>query len=403
MLVILGACGIHLCIGSVYAWSVLVNPIVEQTHWSLTEVTFTFSIAILFLGLSAAFLGGRVGKWGARTSAVFSAILFGSGLVGSSLAIRLDNLTLLYFAYGVIGGMGLGIGYISPIATLMRWFPNHKGFAGGCAVMAFGYAAMIASSFIQGLLDSYSLENTFMYMAAIYTPIMLVSSLCLIPPNKNDVAVTKDTIHDISRSWKPNRAVRTVEFWAIWTIFFINIACGIALLSILAPMGEMLGMSVAVASGFVGTVGLVNGGGRIAFAAISDKIGRENTYLSFFIIELFAFATLVGVSDIRTFEIAVCFIIACYGGGFSCMPAFLADVFGVKYLSAIHGRILTAWGFAGIFGPMMLTKLYELYGNYDSVLAIFYGLFIVNILILTYLVIRRKTLKLPMSMKKYLN
>ena len=374
-LIVLGACGIHACIGSVYAWSVLTKHIMAITGWSLSATTFVFSIAILLLGTSAGFMGNRVQKWGAQKSGLISCAFFVSGLLGSALAIHLQSLPLLYLFYGVIGGIGLGIGYIAPIATLLKWFPNATGFAGGCAVMSFGFSALIAGPLMQELIANFGLECNFIILAIIYGMIMCIAS-CLLKPAPDTQNTTNNTV--THHTLTTNEAMHTSNFWSLWFMFFINIACGIALLSIASPMAQELGMTAAEAAGMVGMIGILNGGGRIFFASASDFLGRGYTYIVFFIIEAIAFCIMATTANIHLFQSLAFIIVACYGGGFSCMPAYLADLFGTKYLSAIHGRILTAWGLAGIVGPLTLTHIYEYTGNYQYALYLFAILFIIN-------------------------
>ena len=378
--IILGACGIHLCIGSVYSWSVLTHPIMELTGWQLTNVTFAFSLAILFLGLSAGFLGHKVQEWGVRKSGEIATACFVTGLLGSALALIVKSITLLYICYGFIGGIGLGIGYITPVATLLKVFPEKKGFAGGCAVMSFGFASMIAGPLMQYLNANFGVIHTLCIMAIVYNVIMLTSVGLIyhnLPYNmvNNRYAAELENVHEI------NESTKTVNFALLWTIFFINISCGIALLSIASPMAEHIGMNAVEAAGMVGVIGLINGGGRIFFASISDYIGRGITYSLFFLIEIIAFYMLISVDNILLFQSIIFVIVACYGGGFSCMPAYIADIFGTKNLSAIHGRILTAWGIAGIVGPLVITNIYEIFGNYSIALGLFSGLFALSFIL----------------------
>ena len=378
--IILGACGIHLCIGSVYSWSVLTHPIMELTGWQLTNVTFAFSLAILFLGLSAGFLGHKVQEWGVRKSGEIATACFVTGLLGSALALIVKSITLLYICYGFIGGIGLGIGYITPVATLLKVFPEKKGFAGGCAVMSFGFASMIAGPLMQYLNANFGVIHTLCIMAIVYNVIMLTSVGLIyhnLPYNmvNNRYAAELENVHEI------NEATKTVNFALLWTIFFINISCGIALLSIASPMAEHIGMNAVEAAGMVGVIGLINGGGRIFFASISDYIGRGITYSLFFLIEIIAFYMLISVDNILLFQSIIFVIVACYGGGFSCMPAYIADIFGTKNLSAIHGRMLTAWGIAGIVGPLVITNIYEIFGNYSIALGLFSGLFALSFIL----------------------
>jgi OFA family oxalate/formate antiporter-like MFS transporter len=256
--IILGACGIHLCIGSVYAWSVLTNPIIQYTNWSLSSVTFTFSLAILFLGFSAAFLGNSVQLWGPKKSAAVSFLFFFTGLVGSAFAVYFQNIYLLYLFYGCIGGIGLGVGYIAPVATLLKWFPNAKGFAGGCAVMSFGFSAMISGPVMQTFVEKFGIVNNFLIMAAIYGVIMNLSIFLIQEaPPMNSREKLSATGNAIEFCYKPDAAVKTKDFWILWFVFFINISCGIALLSIASLiLGDVLMAKVDPRISFSG------GGGR---------------------------------------------------------------------------------------------------------------------------------------------
>lgn len=378
-LIALAAIGIHICIGSVYAWSVLTRPIMATMGWTLKETTWTFSLAILFLGLSAGLLGSFVEKMGPKKSGLLSTIFFGIGMIGTSFALEAHNLMLLYIFYGVIGGVGLGVGYITPVSTLVKYFPRNRGFATGLAIMGFGFAALIAGPLMQYLTSQYDLVSTFRILGAAYIIIMALSALYLKPPTTTE---TTKTSAPLNRGMTTHEAVRTWQFPALWWIFFINITCGIGLLAVASPMAqEVVGMSATEAASMVGIIGLLNGLGRIVWSTISDYLGRPATYILFFVIEIAAFAFLGFTSTAYIFQILVFIIITCYGGGFSCMPAYLSDLFGTKQLSAIHGRILTAWGMAGIAGPMLVSFLRESTASYSGPLYVFSGLFVLNFII----------------------
>lgn len=371
-LIAMSASGIHICIGSVYAWSVLVLPIMNFTQWSLFSITVTFSIAILFLGLSAGYFGKYVEKYGASKSGLTSMAFFVTGILGSALSLYLQNVYLLYLFYGVLSGIGLGIGYITPISTLVKYFPNNRGFATGLAIMSFGFASMIAAPLMNHLIAEYGLITNFIIMALFYSVIMTVSSLYLDSPEYKERG----------DSLPPAKVYSTWQFKALWHIFFVNIACGIALLSIISPMAqEVLSFSAERAAGLVGIIGLVNGFGRIFWSTFSDYVGRNNVYLLFFIVQIIAFFFLATTTNEFIFEILILAIISCYGGGFSCMPAYLADIFGGKHLSQIHGRVLTAWAFAGIAGPIMIALGKQYLGSYTFILYAFCGLFFLNLIV----------------------
>ena len=386
-LIALSAIGIHICIGSVYAWSVLTKPIMEAMGFSLKDVTWTFSLAILFLGLSAGFLGSYVEKYGPRKSGLVSATFFCLGMLGTAFALTQHSMTLMYLFYGVVGGIGLGVGYITPVSTLVKWFPNNRGLATGLAIMGFGFASLIAGPVMQILIAKYGLINNFLILGCVYFVVMVASAIYLEPP-KTTVDTSALTKHAVNQptvtgpQYTAKEAMHTWKFAALWWIFFTNITCGIGLLAVASPMAqEVIKMSPLEAASMVGIIGLLNGGGRIAWSTLSDYIGRRNTYVLFFAIQIVAFYMLASVTDSFLFQALIYIIITCYGGGFSCMPAYLSDLFGTKQLSAIHGRILTAWGLAGIVGPLLLSLIYERTHSYSLTLYFFSGCFVLSLIV----------------------
>ena len=381
----LAAIGLHISIGSVYAWSVLTRPIMADMGFTLSQTTWTFSLAILMLGLSAGFLGSFAEKIGPKKSGLLAMLFWVTGLLGTAYALSIHNLTLLYLFYGIIGGIGLGIGYITPVSTLVKYFPNRPGFATGLAIMGFGFASLIAGPLMQDLVAQVGLVDTFIILGVIYLVIMGASSLYLKAPQpKHPTRTTKDksAMYVHTHGMLANDAMKTWQFGALWWVFFINITCGIGLLSLASPMAqEAIGMTPAAAASLVGIIGIFNGGGRIAWSTISDYLGRSQTYILFFIIEIVAFYLLARTNSALTFQILILLIITCYGGGFSCMPAYLADLYGIRQLSTIHGRILTAWGLAGIAGPMLVSYFHEAGYGYTTALECFAALFVLNTII----------------------
>lgn len=385
-LIVLAAIGIHISIGSVYAWSVLTRPIMEAMGFSLQQVTWTFSLAILFLGTSAGFLGTYVERMGPRKSGLIAAAFFGTGMLGAAYALTQHSLMLMYLFYGVIGGIGLGTGYITPVSTLVKWFPNNRGLATGLAIMGFGFASLIAGPLMQLLIAEYGLIQNFIILGCVYILVMVCSALYLEPPKMPEITVkgTYKVQADVNqpKQYTVSEAMKTWQFYALWWVFFTNITCGIGLLAVASPMAqEVIKMSPMAAASMVGIIGLLNGGGRIFWSTISDYIGRRNTYIMFFAIEIIAFYMLAGVTDSFLFQALIFLIITCYGGGFSCMPAYLSDIYGTEQLSAIHGRILTAWGLAGIAGPLLLSQIYERTHSYSVTLYFFSACFVVSLAI----------------------
>ena len=365
------AVGIHICIGSVYAWSVLTRPLMRELGVGLREVQWIFSLAILFLGLSAAFLGSFVEKQGPRKAGLVSAACFSLGLLGSGLAVLWKSLALLYLFYGVVGGIGLGVGYIAPVSTLVKWFPEKRGFATGIAIMGFGFASLIAAPLYQLLLESVGLIAMFEALGLFYLVVMTVSALYLAPPvvplASAGTAVSFSACGLLARD-----ALKTWQFYTLWWLLFINITCGIGLLSVVSPMAqESLRLSPLAAATMVGLIGLINGAGRFVWASASDYLGRANTYIAFFLIQSFAFFGLAKTDNPLIFQLLVYVIISCYGGGFATVPAFLSDMFGTRELGSIHGKILTAWAAAGVVGPLLVAWIRESTQSYQATLLIF--------------------------------
>ncbi|MEJ9231837.1 OFA family MFS transporter [Peribacillus butanolivorans] len=389
-LIAASAVGIHLSIGSVYAWSVFTKPLTSEFGWDLTDISLTFSIAILFLGLSAAFLGHFVEKYGPRKAGILSAVFFGLGISGAGVAINMESLPLLYIAYGVFGGIGLGVGYIAPVSTLVKWFPDRRGLATGLAIMGFGFAALINSPIIQSLIGSIGIANTFFTLGTAYFIIMIASSLYLEPPEKDwlpdgykeKIKMGKvKPLQDLSQL-TANEAVKTKRFYYLWLMLFINITCGIAIISAASPLAqESIGLSAVAAAALVGVLGAFNGLGRIGWASVSDFIGRPNTYTVFFSIQVIAFPLLTFTDNPVVFQILLAIIYTCYGGGFASIPAYIGDLFGTKQLGAIHGYILTAWAAAGLVGPMFASWIRETTGSYSQSLIVFTGFFVVALII----------------------
>ncbi|WP_053362935.1 OFA family MFS transporter [Bacillus sp. FJAT-27251] len=389
-LIAASAVGIHISIGSVYAWSNFTNPLIEEFGWSSQQVQLTFSIAILFLGLSAAFLGHFVEKYGPRKAGLLAAGFFGAGIIGSGVAVNLGSLPLLYATYGVLGGIGLGVGYIAPVSTLVKWFPDRRGLATGLAIMGFGFAAAVASPIMDTLIKSVGTANTFYILGISYLIIMTLSSLYLERPPagwmpegfKEKVQSGKTKFKEDLAQLTANEAVRTKRFYYLWIMLFINITCGIAILSAAKPLAEeSIGLTTAEAAALVGVLGLFNGFGRLGWATISDYIGRPNTYTIFFASQIVLFMFLPQTTSAILFQVMLAIIYTMYGGGFAAIPAFIGDVFGTKQLGAIHGYILTAWAAAGLAGPMFAAWIKDTTGSYAASLSFFSGMFVLALIV----------------------
>ena len=373
----LSAVGIHISIGSVYAWSVFTKPVMQEMGVSLRDVQWAFSLAIFFLGMSAAFLGQYVEKYGPRKSGIVSALFFSAGMLGAGLAVSMNSLPVLYLFYSVIGGIGLGIGYITPVSTLIKWFPEKRGFATGLAIMGFGFGAWFASPIIQFLIEQVGLIYCFLTLGCLYLVVMLPSALYLEPP-KETKAAAQVKARFLGKHVSLKEAMHKKMFYVLWLYLYINITCGISLLSVASPMmQEIAGMSAMSAAVVVGIIGIINGLGRLGWSAASDYLGRANTFIAFFLIQAVAFYLLTQTASPVWFPVLFYVIISCYGGGFATMPAFLSDVFGTKELAAIHGRILSAWAMAGITGPLLTSFVRENTGSYTVLMNIFAVTFLV--------------------------
>lgn len=401
-LMALSAVGVHLCIGSVYAWSVYVKPIQEQLNWTLTDVTISFSIAIFFLGLSAALMGKFVEKNGPKVSALIAASLFGLGTAGSGLAIMMESKMLLYFFYGVLGGCGLGIGYISPVSTLVKWFPDKRGMATGLAIMGFGFASAIWGPTIKILIGAVGISGTFFILGATYFIVMFLSALYLEAPEKNympekfkkKIEEGKKKIKKDLASLGVNEAVKTSRFYGLWIMLFINVTCGIAIIGVASPLlQEVVGISAIAAAAAVGLMGIFNGAGRIVWASLSDYLTRPIVYVIFFFTQTIAFYMLPSISDIIIFQFVLYFIMSCYGGGFASIPAYIGDIFGTKELGAIHGYILTAWAAAGLVGPLIISIVKDITGSYSQTLYVFAGFFIIALIVSILMIINIKSIQ----------
>jgi len=389
-LIALSAMGIHISIGSVYAWSNFTVPLKGMFGWSDSEVALSFSIAILFLGLSAAFLGHFVEKYGPKKAGLLASVFFGIGMTGAGFAVDLESKYLLYTFYGALGGIGLGVGYIAPVSTLIKWFPDRRGLATGLAIMGFGFAAAIASPIMNFLITTFGVSYTFYILGVSYFIIMVLSSLYLEKPEegwlpkgyktKISSGKVKETM-DLSQLMS-YEAIKTKRFWYLWFMFFINITCGIAILAIAKPLAmESISIDMATAAALVGAIGIFNGLGRIGWASLSDYIGRSNIYTVFFLLQIIMFFFLPQVTTQWLFMGMLIIVYSCYGGGFSCIPAFIGDLFGTKQLGAIHGYILTAWAVAGLVGPLFAAWIKDTTGSYTGSLTFFSGLFVVALII----------------------
>jgi OFA family oxalate/formate antiporter-like MFS transporter len=388
-LIALSAIAIHISIGAAYAYSVYTIPLGETMGWSVSSVTIAFTVMMTLGGASAAVFGRFVERNGPRKSAMLAAVLFGLGQAGSGFAVSIDSLTLFILSYGLLSGIGLGIGYISPVSTLVKWFPDRRGLATGMAVLGFGSGALITAPVAAGLMESVGITTTFYILGGSYFLLMTAGALYIAPPPagwlpkgmKENVASGKEKIRDLSQL-TARESVKTKHFWMLWTIMLINTSAGIMMISVASPMAQSIGgMTAGAAAVMVGIMGIFNGAGRIGWAAASDYLSRPVVFIIFFIIQLVAFITLPVIGSAILFQILIFLVVSCYGGGFSNLPAFIADLFGTKELGAIHGYLLTTWSLGGLIGPTLVSQIYAATGSYIPVFYVFIGLIVVALII----------------------
>ncbi|MFW8686917.1 OFA family MFS transporter [Streptococcus pyogenes] len=377
---------LHLMLGSTYAWSVYRNPILQETGWDQAPVAFAFSLAIFCLGLSAAFMGNLVEQYGPRLTGTVSAILYASGNMLTGLAIDRKEIWLLYIGYGVIGGLGLGAGYITPISTIIKWFPDKRGMATGFAIMGFGFASLLTSPIAQWLIETEGLVATFYLLGLIYLIVMLFASQLIIKPTAAEIAILdKKRLQNNSyliEGMTAKEALKTKSFYCLWVILFINITCGLGLISVVAPMAQDLtGMSPEMSAIVVGAMGIFNGFGRLVWASLSDYIGRRVTVILLFLVSIIMTISLIFAHSSLIFMISIATLMTCYGAGFSLIPPYLSDLFGAKELATLHGYILTAWAIAALTGPMLLSITVEWTHNYLLILCVFIVLYILGLMV----------------------
>ncbi len=382
------ALAVHLCIGQAYATSVYKTALVQHFDTSLTAIGIIFSIAIVMLGVSAAVFGTWVDTGGPRRAMATAALCWAVGFWVGALGIATDQLWLVYLGYGVIGGIGLGIGYISPVSTLIKWFPDRPGLATGMAIMGFGGGAMIASPLSSTLLDSFhgggdvasgaAVAKLFVTLGAGYLVVMLFGAwLVRVPPEGwrpkgFDPDQVKEKSLVTTASVSAANSIKTPQFWLLWTVLFCNVTAGIGILEQAAPMiqdffreGEKSSVSTAAAAGFVGVLSLCNMLGRFVWSSTSDIIGRKLIYVIYLGLGIALYLTLAlgGGGTVALFVILAGVIISFYGGGFATVPAYLRDLFGTFQVGAIHGRLLTAWSAAGIAGPLIINGFLDAQGK----------------------------------------
>ncbi|ROP43143.1 nitrate/nitrite transporter NarK [Pseudokineococcus lusitanus] len=389
------ALAVHLCIGQVYATSVYKQALVDHFDTSQTAIGVVFSIAIVMLGLSAAVFGTWVDRNGPRAAMFVSACCWTAGFLVGSAGIATGQLWLLYLGYGVIGGIGLGIGYISPVSTLIKWFPDRPGLATGMAIMGFGGGALVASPLSNQLLTAYSggdiadvdgsaVARLFLTLGVVYFVVMMfgVFTVRVAPPDYAPAGFDPSTVKKKALVTTSNvsaaNAIKAPQFWLLWVVLFCNVTAGIGILEQASPMiqdffrdGTTSAITAVAAGGFVGLLSLGNMAGRFVWSSTSDIIGRKRIYMVYLGVGAVLYATLAlaGQTSTALFVLLALVILSFYGGGFATIPAYLRDLFGTYQVGAIHGRLLTAWAAAGVAGPLIVNRFLDARGEPGSLVA----------------------------------
>ena len=363
---------LQLCLGSVYAWSYFQNPLKETYGWQNTQVAWAFSLAIGFLGLSAA-VGGALllPKFGPRKLAVTGSLLFSAGYLMAALALHLKSLPLLWLGYGVVGGIGLGLGYVTPITTAAKWFPDKKGLVTGMVVMGFGFGALLMSKVIAPALDAafpHQLPMVFAGIGLILGAAGLLAASFLRNPPGTAVSHASD-----EKAW-PHLVSR--QFILMWLVFFCNIVAGIAIISFQSPLLQDLWkktnpvLSPAALAAYGATLiavsSVFNGLGRFSWGGLSDRFGQLNTFRLMLGTQVIAFVALMLTANPWLFAALICYILLCYGGGFGVMPSFVLNTFGPRLMPALYGCVLTAWSAGGVVGPQVVAWLKDRHGAQAS-------------------------------------
>jgi len=373
---------LQMTLGSVYAWSVFRTPLATQFGWSIPQITLTFTITILALSC-AAFAGGLwLNRSGPRVVAVTGGVLYGLGVMLASFTERLE---WLYVTYGLIGGIGLGLGYIVPVAVLLKWFPDRRGFITGIAVGGFGAGALVTAPIATVLIERVGVLSTFAWLGLAYLIAAPLAGWFMRNPRAGEVLydqALRSPLRQTNANFTLRQALRTRQWWILWLILFLNVTAGISLISQQAPLyQELAGVSAAVAAGMVGLASIGNALGRVFWAWSSDHLTRRSTFMLLFLIQVALFWILPAMGSVAVLTLVAFVILSCFGGGFGTMPASVTDYFGPQNVGPIYGLMLTAWGLASVFGPMLLAGMREATGSYEDALHIIAALMALSVVL----------------------
>jgi MFS family permease len=380
-----------MCLGTVYSWSLVARPLVASFHWSVTTTMWTFAVAIFTLGIGAV-LGGRwQDRVGPRTVAIAGIVLWSIGNVLAGLFTARFGVWWLYATYGVIGGFGLGMGYVSPVAMVTKWFPRHRGLAGGLVLTGFGLGAFFFNGIVprvEGFAraaadatryvtdgtpmpsgDITAVMNIFVWSGLVYLVLGGTCALILRDPPSDYGRRTEDERPVETRNYRPSEVLRTPQFYMLWLMLFTSVTAGILIVGNAVPIfSDLTGTPAALAAPIVGVLAIFNGFGRIFWGTLSDKIGRNRAYMLILEIQAVAFGLMPMLHSPIPVAIAFGFVLLCNGGSFGTMPAFNADYFGTKYMGLNYGMLITAWGCAGVVGPLLAAHVKDVTGSYTGTL-----------------------------------
>ncbi len=370
------ALAIQICCGAIYSWSVFVKPLSATEPWTLVQISATFEISLAFIGIGALVGGLWQDRIGPRAVATVAAVMYGAGFMLSSVSVSHHWLYGLYTGYGLLSGLAIGIAYICPVAAITKWFPDRRGLMIGVTVMGYGAGAVVAGPVAAHLIIRSGVAATFeIFAAAYFLVIAAAAQLQVDPPIGWRPAgwVPQSAVSKMASrtDYTVAQAMRTWRFWLLWILLVLNTSAGIMIISQASPLAQQqVGMSVIEASALVGIISMFNGTGRLAWAWISDFIGRAQVYFLLFVIQVFVFFTLPHLHDKFLFEVSVCAIALCYGGGFSVLPIFAADFFGSRYIGGVYGWIcMLTWVVAAIPSPLLIAHVRETTGTYESAIT----------------------------------
>src|SRR5437899_1707613 len=375
----------QLALGAVYAWSVFRIPLARQFGWSISEVTLTFTISIFVLGIAAFFGGLWLNRKGPRIVALTGGTLYGLGVFLASFSAH--KLWWLYLSYGLIGGIGLGFGYIVPVAVLVKWFPDRRGLITGIAVGGFGAGALVTAPLATRLIQTVGVLSTFAYLGIAYLVVTVVAGFFMQnPPDgwrpEGWTPTASQSSQRAGHDYTLSEALKTWQWYALWLLLFLNTCAGISIISQEAPIfQELTGVSAVVAGGMVGVASLGNAVGRVFCAWVSDLITRRVTFFVMFLFQVLLFWILPNIASASLMTIVTFVVLMCYGGGFGTMPSFTADYFGPKNVGPIYGLMLTAWSFASAVGPLFIARMRETAGSYAGALHVIALVMAISILL----------------------